>query len=420
MEVLSTYLPSVASIKAAATCLEGIITKTPLDRNTRYSRFFDCDLYLKREDLQPVRSYKIRGAYHKMASLNELQKEQGVVCASAGNHAQGVAMSCKLLKVQGTIFMPSTTPHQKIEQVKHFGNGFVEICLQGDTFDDAYDVAILESKMTGKEFIHPFDDEKVIEGQGTIGLEILEQSDKPLDYVFVPIGGGGLAAGLSSVFKQLSPQTKIIGVEPEGAPAMKRSLEEGKNVVLHEIEKFVDGAAVKQVGRRNFQICRDTLDAVITVPEGKICETLLELYNKDALVVEPAGALSIAVLDQFSEELKGKTVACVVSGSNNDITRTAEIKERALLYANVKHYFIIKFPQRAGALRQFLTQVLGAEDDITYFEYTKKTNRSTGSAVVGLELKYPEDFESLVTRMKAFHFYQDYLNDKPELFQFLV
>ena len=420
MEVLSTYLPSVASIKAAATCLEGIITKTPLDRNTRYSRFFDCDLYLKREDLQPVRSYKIRGAYHKMASLNEFQKEQGVVCASAGNHAQGVAMSCKLLKVQGTIFMPSTTPHQKIEQVRHFGDGFVEICLQGDTFDDAYDVAISESKMTGKEFIHPFDDEKVIEGQGTIGLEILEQSDKPLDYVFVPIGGGGLAAGLSSVFKQLSPQTKIIGVEPEGAPAMKRSLEVGKNVVLHEIEKFVDGAAVKQVGRRNFQICRDTLDAVITVPEGKICETLLELYNKDALVVEPAGALSIAVLDQFSEELKGKTVACVVSGSNNDITRTAEIKERALLYANVKHYFIIKFPQRAGALRQFLTQVLGAEDDITYFEYTKKTNRSTGSAVVGLELKYPEDFESLVTRMKAFHFYQDYLNDKPELFQFLV
>ncbi len=420
MEAVSVGLPSVFAIQAAAITLKGVASKTPLQESDRLSRDFSCKVFLKREDLQSVRSYKIRGAYHKMASLIEEEKEKGVVCASAGNHAQGVALSCKLLKVKGTIYMPATTPLQKIEQVKHFGEGFVEVCLEGDTFNDAHEVAIQASEAEQKEFIHPFDDEKVIEGQGTIGLEILEQTPQPLDYVFVPIGGGGLAAGLSSVFKQLSPQTKIIGVEPEGAPAMKSSLDEGKNIFLHRIDKFVDGAAVKQVGRRNFEICRETLDEVVTVPEGKICQTLLELYNKDGIIVEPAGALSMAALDLFSDRIKGKTVACVVSGSNNDITRTAEIKERALLYGNVKHYFIVKFPQRAGALRQFLTQVLGPEDDITYFEYTKKTNRSTGSAMVGLELKSPKDFEPLIDRMKAFHFYQDYLNDKPELFQFLV
>ncbi|MDC8003142.1 threonine ammonia-lyase IlvA [Aureisphaera galaxeae] len=420
MEVVSIYRPTVTAVEEAASLLEGVVVKTPLLKSQRHSRLFGGDVYLKREDLQPVRSYKIRGAYHKMATLVGLEREQGVICASAGNHAQGVALSCKLLKVKGTIYMPATTPMQKIEQVQHFGEGYVEVCLEGDTFDDAYGAAMLVSKAEKKTFIHPFDDEKVIEGQGTIGLEILEQSSEPLDYVFVPVGGGGLAAGLSSVFQQLSPSTKIIGVEPEGAPAMKRSIEQGKNVYLPQIEKFVDGAAVKQVGERNFQICKDTLHEVITVPEGKICETLLELYNKDGIIVEPAGALSVAALDYYSEEIKGKKVACVVSGSNNDITRTAEIKERALLYANVKHYFIVKFPQRAGALRQFLTQVLGPEDDITYFEYTKKTNRSTGSAVVGLELKSPEDFEPLVARMKAHQFYQDYLNDKPELFQFLV
>ncbi|MBX2826662.1 MAG: threonine ammonia-lyase IlvA [Flavobacteriaceae bacterium] len=420
MQVVSQYRPTITGITQAASLLEGVVVKTPLLKSQRHSRRYESAIYLKREDLQPVRSYKIRGAYHKMVTLGGLEREQGVICASAGNHAQGVALSCKLLKVNGTIYMPSTTPMQKVEQVQHFGEEYVTVCLEGDTFDDAYAAALLVAEAEKKTFIHPFDDEKVIEGQGTIGLEILEQSLQPLDYVFVPIGGGGLAAGLSSVFQQLSPTTKIIGVEPEGAPAMKRSLEAGKNVCLSQIEKFVDGAAVKQVGERNFQICQENLHEVVTVPEGKICQTLLELYNKDGIIVEPAGALSVSALDYYSQEIKGKAVACVVSGSNNDITRTAEIKERALLYTNVKHYFIVRFPQRAGALRQFLTQVLGPEDDITYFEYTKKTNRSTGSAVVGLELKASEDFEPLVARMKAHQFYQDYLNDKPELFQFLV
>lgn len=420
METITAYFPALKDVQQAASTLKEVVCKTPLMRNQRYSDALGCNVFFKREDLQAVRSYKIRGAYNKIASIAPSERGRGIVCASAGNHAQGVAMSCKLMKIQGTIYMPQTTPVQKIEQVRMFGGAFVEVKLEGDTFDDSFDLAMTECNQTQKTFVHPFDDPKVIEGQGTVGLEILEQTEHTLDYIFVPIGGGGLASGLSSVFKQVSPNTKIIGVEPEGAPAMKVSIENGTNTSLSSIEKFVDGAAVKRVGDINFTICHEFLDEVIAVPEGKVCQTLLELYNKDAIIVEPAGALSIAALDLYSEEIKGKNVACIISGGNNDITRTAEIKERALLYASLKHYFIIKFPQRAGALRQFLAEVLGPNDDITHFEYTKKTNRENGAAVVGLELKDPSDLKPLVERMKQRGFYGDYLNDKPELFQFLV
>ena len=374
----------------------------------------------KREDLQQVRSYKIRGAYNKMASLSASEVENGIVCASAGNHAQGVALSCKLLKIKGTIYMPAPTPKQKVEQVKMFGEEYIEIILAGDTFDDSYHLAMKECERLSKAFIHPFNDEKVIEGQATVGLEIIDQAQHPIHYVFVPVGGGGLSAGLSTVFKELSPQTKIIGVEPLGAPSMKTSIENQKNTQLNHIEKFVDGAAVQRVGDLNFEICKSNLHQIVTVAEGKVCQTILDLYNKDAIVVEPAGALSISVLDDFKEEIKGKNVICVVSGSNNDITRTAEIKERALLHANLKHYFIVKFPQRAGALREFVVDILGENDDITHFEYTKKTNRENGAAVVGVELKSADDLEPLITKMKLHNFYGDYLNNKPELFQFLV
>lgn len=412
--------PTLNKVRTAASIMEGVVYKTPLSRSIRYSELLQSNILFKREDLQWVRSYKIRGAYNKMFHLTPQEAEKGVICASAGNHAQGVALSCKLLKIAGTIYMPATTPPQKIEQVKMFGESFIEIKLDGDTFDDSQQLAWAEARLLEKCFVHPFDDEKVIEGQGTVGLEILEQSKGAIDYVFIPIGGGGLAAGLSSVFKQLSPNTKLIGVEPQGAPAMKNSIELGENTTLQEIEKFVDGAAVKRVGDLTFTICRENLDAVITVPEGKICQIILDLYNRDAIIVEPAGALSIAALDFFKEEIKGKNVVCIVSGSNNDITRTSEIKERALLHANLKHYFIVKFPQRAGALRQFVDDILGPNDDITHFEYTKKTNRENGSAVVGLELKSQEDLVPLIEKMKKFNFYGDYLNDKPELFQFLV
>lgn len=417
---IKTYIPTLVAVQKAAKKLKGIASVTPLSYNDYYSKKYDCQVYLKREDLQQVRSYKIRGAYHKMASLEAHQIENGIVCASAGNHAQGVALSCKLLQIKGTIFMPTPTPNQKIEQVNMFGENYVEVVLVGDTFDDAYEAAMQQSERLNATFIHPFNDEKVIEGQATIGLEILQQLASPIDYVFVPVGGGGLAAGVSSVFKMLSPNTKIIGVEPKGAPSMSRSIQNKRNTGLQQIENFVDGAAVKRVGDLNFAICQENLHDMITVDEGCVCQTILDLYNKQAIVVEPAGALSISALSQYHDKIKGKHVVCVVSGSNNDITRTAEIKERALLYANLKHYFIVKFPQRAGALREFVVEILGPTDDITHFEYTKKTNRENGAAVVGLQLKNAEDLETLIAKMKLRNFYGDYLNDKPDLFQFLV
>ncbi|GGG32983.1 threonine ammonia-lyase IlvA [Bizionia arctica] len=422
MENMTTiYKPTLKAVELAAEKLKGIASITPLTKNAHYSKKYDANVYFKREDLQEVRSYKIRGAYNKISSLNTSQIENEIVCASAGNHAQGVAISCKLLKIKGTIFMPAPTPNQKVEQVKMFGEAYVDVILIGDTFDDAYHAAMEECERLNKTFIHPFNDEKVIEGQATVGLEIIDQAKShPIHYVFVPIGGGGLSAGLSSVFKILSPQTKIIGVEPNGAPSMLTSIKNNRNTELKTITSFVDGAAVKRVGDLNFAICKENLSNVITVDEGHICQIILDLYNKDAIVVEPAGALSISALEQYAEEIKGKNVVCVISGSNNDITRMAEIKERALIYANLKHYFIIKFPQRAGALRDFVVDILGPTDDITHFEYTKKANRENEVAVVGLELKSPSDLQPLITKMKLHDFYGDYLNDKPDLFQFLV
>ncbi len=415
-----TYRPGLKAVKEAAGRISKVVVNTPLAESFTYSMKYEASVLLKREDLQQVRSYKIRGAYNKIASLSKEQLEKGVICASAGNHAQGVAFACNKLKVKGVIYMPGTTPRQKVEQTNMFGGEWVEVVLKGDTFDDSYKNAIKHGEKFGQVFIHPFDDEKVIEGQATIALEILEQADAPIDYLFAPLGGGGLLAGVSSVFKQLSPQTKIIGVEPEGAPSMSSSLKAGKVVELSHIERFVDGAAVQKVGSRNFAICRENLDDMITVPEGKICQTILDLYNKDAIVVEPAGAMAISALDYYAEEIKGKKVVCMVSGSNNDITRTAEIKERALLYAGLKHYFIISFPQRAGALKEFVEKVLGPNDDITHFEYSKKHHRENGPAVVGIELNDPKDFGPLVARMKKKNFFGEYLNDKPNLFQYLV
>jgi threonine dehydratase len=420
MSISSTYFPQLKAIKAAAHKLKDVANITPLVHNVRYSKKFECTTMFKREDLQVVRSYKIRGAYNRMSSLTAAQIAKGIVCASAGNHAQGVALSCKLLKIQGTIYMPSPTPKQKVEQVKMFGEHFIDIILEGDTFDDAYHTALKDCEEQQKTFIHPFNDEKVIEGQATLALELINQTEQPLDYVFVAVGGGGLASGLSTVFRELSPKTKIIGVEPEGAPSMSKAMELGRVIKLDHIDNFVDGAAVRQVGKKTFAICKENLDEMITVPEGKICQTILDLYNKEAIVVEPAGALSVAALDYFAHKIKGKNVACIVSGSNNDITRTAEIKERALIHANLKHYFIVIFPQRAGALKEFVAEVLGPGDDITHFEYTKKTNRENGAAVVGLELKTQEDLIPLIERMKSHNFYGDYLNDKPELLSFLI
>ena len=400
--------------------LQNVVPATPLAENLNLSDEFKSTILLKREDLQIVRSYKIRGAYNKMSSLTEAEKEQGIVCASAGNHAQGVAYSCNLLQTIGKIYMPKTTPKQKVKQVQLFGKSFVEIILTGDTFDDAYASAMVDATKNDKIFIHPFDDLKVIAGQGTVGLEILESFKKPIDYVFIPIGGGGLAAGLSEVFKHLSPNTKIIGVEPEGAPSMKTSIANGKNTPLSTIDKFVDGAAVKQVGDITFEICKKNLDDIILVPEGKVCTTILRLYNEEAMVVEPAGALTIAALDFYKEEIKGKTVVCIVSGSNNDIERTAEIKERSLLYEGLMHYFMIQFPQRPGALKEFVNDILGPNDDITYFQFAKKNSREVGSVVVGLELKNKNDILAIKNNMENKGFEFHYLNENQDLFTQLI
>jgi len=411
---------SLENVKKAALLLIDVALKTPLMRNENLAQQFESNIVLKREDLQQVRSYKIRGAYNKIASLTESELKQGVVCASAGNHAQGVAFSCFKLKVKGVVFMPTPTPKQKIEQVKMFGGAFIEIVITGDTFDDASFSAkeyCADNKMS---FVHPFDDEKVIEGQATIALEILEQSKDEIDYLFLPVGGGGVAAGMSSIFNELSPNTKVIGIEPSGAPSMSTSLENGVNVKLDHIDKFVDGASVQRVGDLNFDLCQQYLSSMALVKEGEVCQTILDLYNKDAIVVEPAGALTIAALNQFKDEIQGKNIVCLVSGSNNDITRTEEIKERALLHANLKHYFIISFPQRSGALKEFVADVLGPNDDITHFEYTKKHNRNMGPAVVGVELENSSTLDALQQRMKDKGFFGEYLNDKPDLFQFLV
>jgi len=411
---------SLESVQQAHERLKSVVYRTPLMLNLNLSSQFHASILLKREDLQVVRSYKVRGAYNKMCELAPEVLVNGIVCASAGNHAQGVAYACRKLSIPGTIFMPITTPNQKVKQVRMFGKEYVEVVLTGDTFDDSFRAASEYGTTHNKCFIHPFNDPEVIAGQGTVGLEMLADAEEPIDYLILPIGGGGLASGVGSVFKQLSPHTKIIGVEPAGAPAMYESIRKGFPVTLEEIDKFVDGAAVKRVGDLTFEICRELLDRVVLVPEGKVCSTILQLYNEEAIVVEPAGALSIAALDFLADEITGKNVVCVVSGSNNDITRTQEIKERSLLYEGLKHYFLIRFAQRAGALREFLVNVLGPQDDIAHFEYSKKNSREKGPALVGIELQNREDFARLIQRMNDKKVTYEYLNDRQDLFQYLI
>ncbi|MGR3811477.1 threonine ammonia-lyase [Jiulongibacter sp. NS-SX5] len=412
--------PQFNQILQAAERLAPVVKHTPLEKSETLSAKYGANIYLKREDLQTVRSYKLRGAFNKMSSLSKVELSKGVVCASAGNHAQGLAWACNFMEVKGYIFMPNTTPKQKIRQVRYFGKEWVEIMLVGDTYDDASAAAYAYTEKHGSTYVHPFDDIQVMEGQGTVGLEILEDADQAIDYVFFAIGGGGLASGVSTVFKERSPETTLIGVEPEGAPSMKKSLEMGELITLQSMDKFVDGAAVARVGELTFEVCKNQLTDVLLVPEGKVCSTILDLYSEDAIVVEPAGALSIAALDQMADKIKGKNVVCVIGGGNNDILRMEEIRERSLIYEGLKHYFILRFPQRAGALQGFLSDVLGPTDDIVFFEYSKKTARERGPALVGIEIRNKEDFEGLLRKLEASGFQYTYINDKPELFEFLI
>jgi threonine dehydratase len=411
-------------IEGAMQRLKSVVTHTPLQYNANLSRKYQCRVYLKREDLQIVRSYKLRGAYNMMRQLSADQLAKGVVCASAGNHAQGFAYSCKKLGVKGVVFMPIPSPQQKVSQTKMFGEDFVEVKLVGDTFDDTAVAAKAYTVEHGMTFIPPFDHPDIISGQATVGVEIVEDlpqfTQDPIDYLFLPIGGGGLSAGVGAYFKSRSPHTKIIGLEPEGAPSMLAAMKAGHPVELDSIDKFVDGASVKRVGDHNFAICKNVLDEVHLVPEGKICTTILDMYNEEAIVVEPAGAMSIAVLDDYAEQIKGKNVLCVVSGGNNDIARMQEIKERSLIYEGLKHYFLIRFAQRPGALKDFVNKVLGDNDDITRFEYIQKHNKESGPALVGLELRSKSDYTELIEKMKQYQINYNEINKDDNIYGYLI
>jgi threonine dehydratase len=415
----STNSRYTIDFSAAMDRLKKVVNRTPLTFNQNLSRKYKANVYLKREDLQVVRSYKLRGAYNMMSGLAPEQLQRGVVCASAGNHAQGFAYSCRKLNVKGVVFMPVITPNQKVSQTKMFGEQFIEIILTGDTFDECAVSARQYTLDNDMVFIPPFDDPRIIEGQGTVAVEIL-QDLSVIDYLFVPVGGGGLAAGVGTYFKTYSPKTKIIGLEPEGAPSMYAARKAGHPVTLENIDRFVDGASVQRVGDLTFSICEEVLDDIHLVPEGKLCSTILKLYNEEAIVVEPAGALSITGMDDFAEEIAGKNVVCIVSGGNNDIDRMQEIKERSLQYEGLKHYFLIRFAQRPGALKEFLNHILGPDDDITRFEYIQKHNKETGPALVGIELKSRKDYEQLIGNLQSHHFNYTELNKNDDLFGYLV
>lgn len=423
MMELVDLLVTEEDVEKAYEVLKAVVKHTPLEYDFYLSEKYHCNVYLKREDLQRVRSFKLRGAFYAISRLSAEQLEKGVVCASAGNHAQGVAYTCKRMTVPATIFMPTTTPQQKVSQVKFFGGSNVEVVLVGDTFDASATAAKEFAATHGQTFIPPFDDPDIIAGQGSLAVEMVKDLNKAheqADYVFAGIGGGGLISGVATYLKAKSPITKIIGVEPDGAPSMTAALKQNQVVTLDKIDKFVDGAAVKEVGGLTFQHTKVLVDEVTTVSEGAVCSTILDMYTKQAIVAEPAGALSVAALEIYREEIKDKTVVCIVSGGNNDINRMQEIEERSLLHEGLKHYFIVNFSQRPVALKEFVNDVLGPHDDITKFEYTKKVNRGNGPVIIGVLLQDKNDYEGLLERVAAFDPSYIPINDNQTLYTLLV
>ncbi len=411
---------TVKTIDEAAEKLKLIVSTTPMWHSKRLSEEYGAQIYLKREDLQVVRSYKIRGAYNLMSSISAAQRKKGVVCASAGNHAQGVALSASLLKIKAVIFMPTITPLQKIARVRHFGGQWIEIKLVGSNYDEASKAAHEYCTKNDATFIHPFDDERVISGQGTVGREIYEQRDGKIDYLVCPIGGGGLISGVGTYIKAKSKDTKVVGAEPAGAPSMYDSIKQGKPATLDRIDTFVDGAAVRATGKKTFEIVKELADEIVLVPEGKICTTMIELYQNEGIVAEPAGALSIAALDSISKGIRGKTVVCVLSGGNNDILRYPEIVERSLIYGGLKHYFLIDFAQKPGQLRKFVDSALGPTDDISRFEYLKKNSKETGPALIGIELATKEDLKPLLERMDKLGISYKRITEDDPLYSYLI
>ena len=413
-------LINVKEIEEAKKKLSHVFQETPCEFSPSFSKKYNAEIYFKREDKSIVRSYKFRGAYNKIQSLTDSERLAGIVCASAGNHSQGVAYCCQLLKVQGRIFMPETTPKQKKQKVLEFGGKYVDIEIVGDTFDETNAKANEYAAQNKLVFVHPFDDEKIIAGQGTVGLEILEQVPEKIDYVVFAVGGGGLGSGLISLFQGKKMTTKCIGVEPTGAPSMKTALEKGKVVKLDEIDVFIDGASVKQVGKKCFDIFQGNIERMLLCDEGRACTTILELYNNHGIVVEPAGALSLSVLDDIKKEIEGKTVVCLIGGGNNDITRMNNIREKSMVYEGIRQYFRIQLPQRSGALKQLLIEVIGEEIDIIFFEYQKKIQRETGPVLLGVELPTKEYLSSILKNLDEWGLKYEHLNKDPHFISHLL
>lgn len=401
--------------------LDGVLKETPLERSDRLSEAAGFPVLLKREDVQRCRSFKVRGAYNAIAAMSEKQRARGVVAASAGNHAQGVAFACNDLGVEGQIFLPSNTPRQKRNRIAEIGGPWVEQVIVDGNFDLASARAQLHAMETRANFVHPFDDPHVIAGQGTTAQEIFEAAGpEGIDTVLVPVGGGGLLAGIAAWFVQNAPQTRVVGVEPAGAASMQAALAAGRPVELDRVDNFVDGTAVARVGNRSYEIVAGLDIPFVTVPEGAVCSELLDLYHADGVIAEPAGALASAALRiGLPFEPKGPVV-CVVSGGNNDLSRYDEIAERSARYQGLRHYFMVRFQQQPGALRYFLDEVLGPDDDIVLFEYTKKNNRETGPALVGIELADPRDITALRKRIDASPVHVEEIPGESDLFRLLI
>jgi threonine dehydratase len=394
-----TATVSAEAVEAAAQRLAGVVARSPLELNERLSARTGAQIWLKREDLQVVRSYKVRGAYNFMAQLDQSRRAAGVVCASAGNHGQGLAYACNALGLRGRVYLPRTTPRQKRDRIAQFGGDNVEILVVGDTYDEAAEAAADDARRTGATLVPAFDHASTIAGQGTVILEAFEQLGRVPDLVVVPVGGGGLLAGALAWLGDRHPGVRVVGVEPAGAACMAAAVTAGVPLELADIDTFVDGAAVRRAGDVTYPIVRDGGPVLVALDEGQVCIEMLELYQSDGIIAEPAGALASAALGNVVEIAPGSTVLAILSGGNNDVSRYAEIVERALVHEGRKHYFLVDFPQEPGALRRFLDEVLGPDDDITLFEYVKRNNRETGPALVGIELGSPDDLAPLLARM---------------------
>ncbi|MBT2412472.1 threonine ammonia-lyase IlvA [Streptomyces sp. ISL-12] len=412
-------LVRASDVTAAAERFADVIRPSPLQRSERLSARYGLDVWLKREDQQAVRSYKARGAYNLIARLPADERRRGVVCASAGNHGQGVALACALLGVRATVYLPRTTPRQKRERVRSIGGEHLRLIVEGDTYDEAAAAATAYAHSSGATLVPAFDDPRIIAGQGTVVKEAVEQLGCVPDAVIVPVGGGGLLAGAVAWLREAHPSVRIVGAEPQGAASMAAALAAGRPVTVTAVDPFVDGAAVSTVGTHTYAVVSQYPPHMLAVPEGRVCVEMLDLYQSDGIISEPAGALASAALDCAPGLEPGATVVCIVSGGNNDVSRYAEIVERALLFEGRKHYFLVEFPQEPGALRQFLDDVLGPDDDITLFEYIKRNNRETGPALVGIELGSPDGLESMTARMRKVPHRIERLPPDSPLFRFL-